>query len=66
MLTVSRSGYYDLSTRLPLARPLADPELTTTIPAVHQMSRCSYGSPRVRAELRLGLGLSCRANASRR
>ena len=59
VLNVSRSGFYDWSTRPPSARSLADAELTTTILAVHAMSRCSYGAPRVHAELRLGLGIAC-------
>ena len=59
VLKVSRSGYYDWQVRPPSARSLADAELTATIVAVHQMSRCTYGAPRVHAELRLGLGLAC-------
>jgi len=59
VLNVSRSGFYDWSTRPPSARSLADAELTTTILQVHAMSRCSYGAPRVHAELRLGLGIAC-------
>jgi len=59
VLNVSRSGYYDWQVRPPSARAVADAELTATIVAVHQMSRCTYGAPRVHAELRLGLGLAC-------
>ncbi len=59
MLQVSRSGYYDWRHRPPSDRDVADAWLTNTILAVHADSRCSYGSPRVHAELRLGLGLRC-------
>lgn len=59
VLNVSRSGFYDWQVRPPSARAVADAELTATIVAVHQMSRCSYGAPRVHAELRLGLGIAC-------
>jgi len=51
---VSRSGFYDWATRLPSVRSRADVQLTATILEVHRMSRCSYGAPRVHAELRLG------------
>lgn len=59
VLKVSRSGYYDWQARPPSARAVADAELTTTILAIHQMSRCSYGAPGVHAELRLGMGIAC-------
>ena len=59
VLDVSRSGFYDWSTRPPSARAVANAELTATIVAVHQMSRCSYGAPRGHAELRLGMGIAC-------
>ncbi len=52
-----RSTFYDAKTRLPSAREVADGQLSELITEVHQMSRGSYGSPRVHAELRLGLGL---------
>jgi transposase InsO family protein len=38
---------------------MSDAELTTKIRAIHTMSRHSYGSPRVWAELRLGEGIRC-------
>ncbi|WP_426561340.1 IS3 family transposase [Angustibacter sp. McL0619] len=59
LLRVSRSGYYEWLGRPPSPRAVADAALTATIVQVHQMSRCSYGAPRVHAELRLGLGLAC-------
>jgi hypothetical protein len=58
-LRVSRSGYYDWLARTPSAREVADKKLTTTITAIHTMSRYSYGAPRVHAELRLRLGVRC-------
>jgi putative transposase len=38
---------------------VADATLTATIVEIHTASRCTYGAPRVHAELRLGLGLAC-------
>ncbi|HEY4752356.1 MAG TPA: IS3 family transposase [Candidatus Limnocylindrales bacterium] len=57
ILRVSRSGYHAWSTRRPSARAVADEQLTGTIMAIHEMSRRSYGAPRVHAELRLGMGM---------
>jgi putative transposase len=59
VLGVSRSGFHAWATRPASARVVADGELTETILAVHEMSRRSYGAPRVHAELRLGLGVRC-------
>ena len=59
MLKVSRSGYYEWRRRPPSSRDVDDAWLTHTILAVHTDSRCSYGAPRIHAELRLGLGLRC-------
>ncbi len=59
VLEVSRSGYYDWRYRRPSDRDVADAWLTNTILDVHTDSRCCYGSPRVHAELRLGLGIRC-------
>ena len=58
VLKVSRSGYYDWANRPPSARAVEDARLTETIRRIHYDSRCTYGSPRVHAELRLGLGLA--------
>lgn len=58
VLKVSRSGYYDWAARRPSARAGEDARLTETIRQVHYDSRCSYGAPRVHAELRLGMGLA--------
>ena len=57
MLRVSRSGYYEWLSRPPSARDLEDAYLANTIADIHQMSRGSYGAPRVHAELRLGMGV---------
>ena len=57
MLKVSTSGFYDWRSRGPSARQIADEALTVMIRRVHAGSRGTYGSPRVHAELRLGLRL---------
>jgi putative transposase len=59
VLRISRSGFYEWDGRPPSARAVADAALTATITQVHTASRATYGSPRVHAELRLGLGLAC-------
>jgi putative transposase len=56
VLKVSTSGYYDWLGRPASPRELRNKELTKMIHAIHAESRGSYGSPRVHAELRLGLG----------
>jgi integrase len=57
VLGVSRSGYYDWRNRPPCDRDVEDAYLANTIVDIHQMSRASYGAPRVHAELRLGMGV---------
>src|SRR5215471_12382282 len=57
LLGVSRSGYYEWKGRPESAREARDRELLKLIERVHADSRGSYGSPRVAAELRLGLGV---------
>lgn len=56
LLGMSRSGYYDWLGRPEPPRELRNRELTKIIREIHETSRGSYGSPRVHAELRLGLG----------
>lgn len=56
MLNVSTSGYYDWLGRPEPPRALRNKELTKMIREIHAESRGSYGSPRVHAELTLGLG----------
>ncbi len=57
VLGVSRSGYYEWKGRPESARAARDKELLKLIEQVHADSRGSYGSPRVTAGLRLGLGV---------
>jgi hypothetical protein len=57
VLGVAESGYYDWRSRPPSARSLRHAWLTEQIQAVHQASLGTYGSRRVHAELRLGLGI---------
>ena len=58
-LGVSTSGYYDWgrAQAAPCRRHRVDAELRSTIAVIHRQSRGTYGSPRVHAELRLGLGI---------
>ncbi|WP_182907518.1 IS3 family transposase, partial [Microbispora sp. H13382] len=56
VLNVSTSGYYDWRGRPEPPRQLRNEELTKMIHRIHAESRGSYGSPRVHAELTLGLG----------
>jgi putative transposase len=57
VLTVSRSGYYDWLGRPTSLRDQENEYLLKQITRVHADSRETYGSPRVHAELTLGLGL---------
>jgi putative transposase len=59
VVEVSTSGFYAWQAKPVSERDLDDAYLTNTIVDIHQMSRRSYGSPRVHAELRLGQGLRC-------
>jgi putative transposase len=56
VLNVSRSGYYGWLGRPEPPRALRNKELLKLITGIHEESRGSYGSPRVHAELVLGLG----------
>ena len=56
MLKVPKSGYYDWLGRLESPRQLRNKDLAKMIEVIHEQSRGSYGSPRVHAELTLGLG----------
>ncbi len=58
VLKTSRSGYHDWATRPESARETENRQLVKMIKEIHEESRRSYGSPRVTAELRLGLGLA--------
>lgn len=52
ILRVSRSGYYAWKQRTPSKRERANQELLVQIQAAYQLSRRTYGSPRVHAHLR--------------
>jgi putative transposase len=58
VLNVSRSGYYAWLGRPASPRHQENELLLKQIKQVHRDSRETYGSPRVHAELTLGLGLS--------
>ena len=53
---VSRSGYYEWRDRPVSAREQENELLLKHIETIHAEPRHTYGSPRVHAELRLGLG----------
>ena len=57
LLEVSRSGYYEWSTRAPSDRELTDAWLTEKIKQIHAENREVYGSPRIHAELRMAHGI---------
>ena len=52
VLGVSRSGYYASLSREPSSRRREDLRLAPRIAATFHRSRCTYGSPRIRRELR--------------
>jgi putative transposase len=59
VMRVSSSGFYAWQANPVTDKDLDDAFLTNTIVDIHRMSRRSYGSPRVHAELRLGEGIRC-------
>src|SRR3954466_3913377 len=59
VMKVSTSGFYAWLAQPCSDRDHADAVLTNAIVDIHRMSRRSYGSPRVHAELRLGLDTFC-------
>jgi len=59
VMKVSTSGFYAWRADPISHRDHDDAYLTNTIVDIHRMSRGSYGSPRVHAELRLGEGIRC-------
>jgi putative transposase len=59
VMEVSTSGFYAWQAHPLTDKDLDDAYLTNTIVDIHTMSRGSYGSPRVHAELRLGEGIRC-------
>jgi transposase InsO family protein len=62
VLAVSRSGFYASRGRLPSPRACRRLELKTSIARIHAQSRCTYGSPRIYAEL-LDLGVDICENS---
>ncbi len=52
VLEVSTSGFYACERREPSVRTRHDATLTEHIRSVHTNSHCTYGAPRVHAELR--------------
>ncbi len=64
VLRVSVSGYYEWRDRPPSSRAVADQALSAEIAEIHTMSRGSYGSPRVHAELRLVVASAAVASES--
>lgn len=61
ILQVSRSGYYAWRQRPPRAQAQRRKQLAEQIRGVHSASRCTYGSPRIHAELR-AQGIACSKN----
>lgn len=61
VLEVSRSAYYIWRHRLPSARQIETQNLADQIAEIHGMSRKTYGSPRIHAEL-IGRGVSISSN----
>ena len=59
LVGASTSGFYERRHRPPSARAVADAELLVKIREAHALSRGTYGSPRVHAELRLGMNIAC-------
>jgi putative transposase len=57
VLNVSRSGFYEWLSRLDSPRRQENELLLKQIREIHEESRGTYGSPRIHAELTLGLGL---------
>lgn len=55
----STSGYYDRRHRPMSPRAVAGAALLDRIRDAHALSRGTYGSPRVHAELRMGTGIAC-------
>lgn len=52
VLGLARSAFYAWQQQIAAARTRTDAQLTEQISAIYQQSRCTYGAPRVHAELR--------------
>ena len=59
VMGVSTSGFYQRRSEPVTDRELAEAYAANTVRDIWTMSRRSYGSPRVRLELQLGLGERC-------
>lgn len=59
VMGVSTSGFYQRKCQPVTDRELAEAYVANTVRDIWTMSRRSYGSPRVRQELQLGLGRRC-------
>ncbi len=59
VMRVSTSAFYAWQANPVSDRDWDDAQLTNTVFDIHTMSRRSYGSPRVHAELVLGAGIRC-------
>lgn len=59
VMGVSTSGYYQRQAEPVTERELAEAHMANTVFDIWKMSRHSYGMPRVRTELRLGMGIGC-------
>jgi putative transposase len=57
VLGVSRAGFYAWERRAPCDRALSDAWLTEKVREIHAMSKGTYGSRRIHAELRLEHGI---------
>ena len=64
VMGVSTSGFYSWQAEPVRAKDLDDAYLCNTIVDIWTMSRRSYGSPRVHAELKLGQDVRCSRNGS--
>lgn len=51
-LGISRSGYYKFCAKQVSERDVANADLVKQISTIHQKSRCTYGAPRITAELK--------------
>ncbi len=66
VMGVSRSGFYQRRRQPVTDAELAEAWAANTVHDVWTMSRRSYGAPRFRHELRLGLGRRCSKNGCTR
>jgi putative transposase len=66
VMGVSTSGFYQRRNQPVTDAELADAYLANVVHDIWAGSRRAYGAPRVRAELRLGLGLGCSTGRTER